>query len=98
MLGDQIKEIISNDEVNNGDLCYVVGNPGGLDEDSISGGFIRDANYCEPSGYQITNSMYVNAPGMGGNSGGPIINKNGDVVGIYVWVRRRKRVFWWWFK
>jgi hypothetical protein len=25
----------------------------------------------------------VNAPGMGGNSGGPIINKNGDVIGIY---------------
>jgi len=74
---------ISNDEVNNGDICYVVGNPGGFDEDSISCGFIRDANYCEPGGFQITNSIYVNAPGMGGNSGGPIINKNGDVVGIY---------------
>jgi hypothetical protein len=74
---------ISNDEVNNGDICYVVGNPGGFDEDSISCGFIRDANYCDPGGYQITNSIYVNAPGLGGNSGGPIINKNGDVVGIY---------------
>ena len=74
---------ISNDEVNDGDICYVVGNPAGIDEDSISCGTIRDANYCEPSGYQITNSIYVSAPGMGGNSGGPIINKNGDVIGIY---------------
>lgn len=74
---------ISNDEVNHGDICYVVGNPGGFDEDSISCGFIRDANYCEPGGYQITNSIYVNAPGMGGNSGGPIMNKNGEVIGIY---------------
>ena len=74
---------ISNDEVNSGDTCYVVGNPGGLNEDSISGGFIRDANYCDPSGYQVTNSIYLNAPGIGGNSGGPIINKNGDVIGVY---------------
>jgi serine protease Do len=74
---------ISNDIVNNGDICYVVGNPGGFDEDSISVGFVRDANYCDPGGYQITNSIYVNAPGMGGNSGGPIINKKGEVIGIY---------------
>jgi hypothetical protein len=74
---------ISNDEVNNGDICYVVGNPGGFDEDSISSGVVRDANFCDRGGYQITNSIYVNAPGMGGNSGGPIINKNGDVIAIY---------------
>ena len=74
---------ISNDEVNNGDACYVVGNPGGLDEDSVSGGFIRDANYCDPGGYQVINSIYVNAPGIGGNSGGPILNNNGDVIGVY---------------
>ena len=74
---------ISNDIVNEGDICYVVGNPGGHDEDSISVGFVRDANYCDPNGFQITNTIYVNAPGMGGNSGGPIINKSGEVIGIY---------------
>lgn len=81
---------ISNDEVNNGDICYVVGNPGGFDEDSISVGFIRDANYCDPRGNQITNSIYVNAPGISGNSGGPIINKNGDVIGIYTFGSREE--------
>ena len=74
---------ISNDTVNDGDICYVVGNPGGYDEDSISVGFVRDANYCDPTGQQITNSIYINAPSMSGNSGGPIINKNGEAIGIY---------------
>ena len=66
-----------------GDICYVVGNPGGLDEDSISMGCVRDPNYTEPEGVQITNSIYVTCPGVGGNSGGPIVNKFGDVIGIF---------------
>lgn len=74
---------INNDIVNAGDLCYVVGNPGGIDEDSISVGCVRDPNYCEPDGDQITDSILVSAPGMGGNSGGPIVNIKGNVIGIY---------------
>ena len=66
-----------------GDMCYVVGNPGGLDEDSISTGCIRDPHYCEPGGYQITDSIFVTCPGMGGNSGGPIVDEAGAVIGIY---------------
>lgn len=66
-----------------GDTCYVVGNPGGLDEDSISVGCVRDPHYTEPSGHQITDSIFVTCPGMGGNSGGPIVNQTGDVIGIY---------------
>lgn len=66
-----------------GTQCYVIGNPGGIDEDSISVGSIRNAHYTEPSGYQITDCIHVNTPGMGGNSGGPIVNNYGDVIGIY---------------
>ena len=66
-----------------GSKCYVVGNPGGCDEDSISSGYIRDSCYCESSGYHIANSIYVNAPGIGGNSGGPILNTHGAVIGIF---------------
>jgi hypothetical protein len=66
-----------------GSKCYVVGNPGGYDEDSISVGYIRDSNFLETSGDQITNSIYLNAPGIGGNSGGPIVNVEGNVIGIY---------------
>jgi len=66
-----------------GTQCYVVGNPGGLNEDSISSGCIRDSHYTETSGYQITDSIHVSAPGMGGNSGGPILNPHGKVIAIY---------------
>lgn len=70
-------------EASAGDTCYVVGNPGGMDEDSISVGCVRDPHYTEPDGRQLTDSIHVTCPGMGGNSGGPIVNKAGGVIGIY---------------
>jgi S1-C subfamily serine protease len=74
---------ISNDNTREGAICYIIGNPGNLDEDSISMGYIRDAHYMEPSGYHITDSIFISAPGIGGNSGGPIINQKCEVIGIY---------------
>ena len=70
-------------EASAGDTCYVVGNPGGLDDDSISVGCVRDPHYTEPSGNQITDSIFVTCPGMGGNSGGPIVSVSGGVLGIF---------------
>jgi hypothetical protein len=74
---------INTTNVFSGDICYVIGNPGGLDEDSVSIGCVRDPNYNELGGFQAVDSIFVCAPAMGGNSGGPIININGDVIGIY---------------
>ena len=74
---------INTTNVFTGDICYVIGNPGGFDEDSISIGCVRDPNYNEINGIQAVDSIFVCAPGIAGNSGGPIININGDVIGIY---------------
>lgn len=74
---------LSQNEIIEGELCYVVGNPMGFDEDSFSLGTARDPHYCEPGGYQVPDSLHVSCPGMGGNSGGPIVDIKGDVIGIY---------------
>jgi len=76
-----------------GDACYVVANPGGMDDDSVSAGCVRDPHYCEPGGYQITDSIFVTCPGMGGASGGPIVNDIGMVVGIYTFGSRTNETF-----
>jgi S1-C subfamily serine protease len=77
---------IANEAVNEGDICYVIGNPGNFDEDSISIGYIRDANFCAPYSANPVNSIHVSAPFTGGNSGGPILNKYGNVIGICSYV------------
>ena len=59
-----------------------MGNPGAIDEDSISCGNVRDANWVDPSGQQIIQSIFINAASINGNSGGPIVDTNCKVIGI----------------
>ena len=65
-----------------GDRCFVFGNPLGIDADSISDGIVRDPHFSESGGQQIVDSIYVSSPSLSGNSGSPILNTAGDIIGI----------------
>ena len=73
---------VSNNRVNEGDVCYVVSNPSNYDEDSVSTGFVRSTNYCDKYGSHTVDSIFVSATTIGGYAGSPIVNKEGDVIGI----------------
>jgi S1-C subfamily serine protease len=62
-----------------GDRCYVFGDPMGIDAISITDGVIRDNVYIYNT---IVESMCISAPIYGGNSGGPITDVNGKLVGL----------------
>jgi S1-C subfamily serine protease len=67
-----------------GDEAYVVGNPLGL-YSSMSAGVISALNRTfQPEGQevQLKNLIQIDAAVNPGNSGGPLLNRNGEVIGI----------------
>ena len=65
--------------MNPGDDCFIVGNPSGFDVLSISHGNVRDGKHLNI--YNVE-TMFVTAPSLGGNSGGPILNSDNGVIGM----------------
>ena len=66
-----------------GQKCYVIGDPLGLDVQSISDGIIRDPKYFPSSPFaNIVEAMFITAPTFQGNSGSPILDKEGKVIGL----------------
>ena len=63
-----------------GDACTILGNPLGIDEASLSIGYVRDMEYYYMQ--NIVESISVTAPLFSGNSGGAISNHIGEVIGI----------------
>ena len=67
-----------------GDEAYVVGNPFGL-YGSMSAGVISgfDRHFKVPnSGQELTRMIQIDTAVNPGNSGGPLVNRNGEVIGI----------------
>jgi len=78
-------EIVSSSTLKVGDIVVAVGNPYGL-AGSMSIGIVsalgRTITEEQTSGYPIANIIQTTAPLNPGNSGGPLLNLQGQVVGI----------------
>jgi putative serine protease PepD len=66
-----------------GDAVYALGNPFGY-TNSFSEGIVSglDRSMTAPNGFTIGHAIQTDAAINPGNSGGPLLNANGDVVGI----------------
>ena len=66
-----------------GDTVYALGNPFGY-TNSFSEGIVSglDRSMTAPNGFTIGHSIQTDAAINPGNSGGPLLDANGDVVGI----------------
>lgn len=70
-------------EAKTGDVCFVCGNPGGIDNDSVTRGIVRDGHFTLTSGSYVPDAIHIDSPGISGNSGSPIMNKNGQIIGLF---------------
>ncbi|HEX4107638.1 MAG TPA: trypsin-like peptidase domain-containing protein [Solirubrobacteraceae bacterium] len=66
-----------------GDPALAIGNPFGLDR-TLTTGVISalQRDITAPNGFSIDNVIQTDAPINPGNSGGPLLNANGQVIGI----------------
>lgn len=68
----------NSDKVSVGERVIAVGNPGGLDF-TVTQGIISAVNRVDQSGNSF---LQIDVPINPGNSGGPLVNAEGDVVGV----------------
>ncbi|WP_395738433.1 S1C family serine protease [Prosthecobacter sp.] len=71
-----------------GEWCFALGHPGGFDK--ARGPVLRVGKIVK----QTANSLHTDCILMGGDSGGPLFNSNGEVIGIHsqIWEGRDQNV------
>lgn len=74
---------VSSDSVQVGEQVYAIGNPYGL-EKTLTKGIVSalDREITAPDGHPISGAIQTDAALNPGNSGGPLINAEGDVIGV----------------
>ena len=73
--------IADSDNVQIGDFVVAIGNPFGLAQ-TVTSGIVSAVNRTESFGHGFQNLIQTDAPINLGNSGGPLINLNGQLIGI----------------
>ena len=82
-LGLHPLHLVSSSSVQVGDPVYAIGNPYGLDE-TLTRGIVSalGREISAPDGSKITGAIQTDAALNPGNSGGPLLNEHGDVIGV----------------
>jgi putative serine protease PepD len=82
-LGLHPLKLVSSSSVQVGDSVYALGNPYGLTE-TLTKGIVSalQREISAPDGAAIKNVIQTDAPLNPGNSGGPLLNSEGDVIGV----------------
>jgi putative serine protease PepD len=83
--GAKLKPLALGDssKVGVGDTTYAIGNPFGLDHTFTSGIVSAlDRDIQAPDGATISGAIQTDAAINPGNSGGPLLDENGDVIGV----------------
>jgi hypothetical protein len=65
-----------------GSTCFMVGQASGLDRRSMSVGTMRDNKFMATSNSLATEATFFQTPIRPGNSGSPLFDRNGEVIGI----------------
>jgi putative serine protease PepD len=82
-LGLKSLKLISSSSVQVGDGVYAIGNPYGLNE-TLTRGIVSalGREISAPDGAKITGALQTDAALNPGNSGGPLLNNLGEVIGV----------------
>lgn len=82
-LGLKPLKLVSSASVQVGDSVYAIGNPYGLDE-TLTRGIVSalGREISAPDGAPIKDAIQTDAALNPGNSGGPLLNDQGDVIGV----------------
>lgn len=80
-----IAKLGDSDSIQPGDIVFAVGNPYGF-RSSITFGIISALNRTSPDRSSLTNYIQTDAAVNRGNSGGPLVNIKGEVIGINTWI------------
>ncbi len=72
------------DEVRVGDTVVAIGNPFGLARSASAGivSAVQERTITAPNGYPIDHVIQTDAAINSGNSGGPLLNDRGEVIGV----------------
>jgi putative serine protease PepD len=82
-LGLHPLNLVSSSSVQVGDAVYAIGNPYGLDE-TLTRGIVSalGREIAAPDGSKITGAIQTDAALNPGNSGGPLLSEQGEVIGV----------------